>query len=88
MKTMKKTTKTTKTNKISKSNKTIKVYDCISHRSYSIKSSDVNITLTRQFPGQLFLHKSNKTRLPYGDNALSITPKAWKKFNRGHRDEW
>lgn len=88
MKTMKKVTKSTKTNNISELNKSIKVYDVVDHRSYSINPSDVNITRTRQYSGLLFLHKSNKVRLPHGGNVISITTKAWKKFNRGHRKEW
>ena len=79
MNNMKKTTKT---------NKTVKVYDKISHRSYSFKASDVNVTKTRQNPGELHLHESCKTRLPYGTGPLEISPNVWRKFNRGHRNEW
>lgn len=79
MKTMKKTTKT---------NKTVKVYDKISHRSYSFKASDVNVTRTRQFPGVLCLHETCKTRLPFNGYELEISPNVWRKFNRGHRNEW
>ena len=79
MKTMKKTNKT---------NKTVKVYDKISHRSYSFKASDVNVTKTRQNPGFLCLHETCKTRLPYGGTELMISPNVWRKFNRGHRNEW
>lgn len=82
MKTMKKTTKTTNTNK------TVKVYDQISHRSYSFKASDVNVTKTRQNPGVLCLHETCKTRLPGNGHALEISHNAWRKFNRGHRNEW
>ena len=74
MKTMKKTYKT---------NKTIKVYDQISHRSYSFKASDVNVTKTRKNPGTLCLHKTSKTRLPYGGTELEISANVWRKFNRG-----
>jgi hypothetical protein len=73
--------------KANKTNKTVKVYDKISHRSYSFKASDVNVTKTRQNPGALYLHDSSKTRLP-GNGPLSISENIWRKFNRGHRNEW
>ena len=38
--------------------------------------------------GELHLHESCKTRLPYGTGPLEISANVWRKFNRGHRNEW
>ncbi len=85
---MKKTMKNTKN---STKERIIKVYDIKSHRSFAVRPSEVNITATRDNPGQLHIHDWASTtisRTPEGAGLLYISDNMWKKFNRGHRNEW
>lgn len=75
-----------------KNNRNVAVRDIVSHRTYSFRPSEVNITKTRVArPGNLIIHDwatDTIQRLPCKKPILIVSEKSWKKFARGHRGEW
>ena len=69
---------------------TVKFYDLSSHRSYTVKKSSVNVTASRNNPGEVHIHTDTKDfyKTPGRVGVLFVSDAMWKKINRGHRAEW
>lgn len=78
--------KTMKTN----NKNTVKFYDLSTHRSYTVKKSSVNVTASRNNPGEVHIHTDTKDceKTPCKCGVLYVSNTMWKKINRGHRAEW